>query len=453
MTRRVLTALATPFLLSLFFFVTGANTAYAATAAELEAQISARNDQISSLEADIAAYQKQLDALGTKKNTLRSAIQSLVLSQKQLAAQIQVTNNKIAAANLRISELTLSIGNKESAIAADQDAIAGALRTVAEGERSPLIVSLISAQSLDEAWQTADRAAQFNRALARDIEDLRSARLVLSENRTAVTAAKADLVTLGKNLAVQKRSVDANRAAQELLLRQTNNQEANYQKLIAEKKAAERSFEEELVRLQSQLRLVVHPGSLPKVGSGVLSWPFSLAFMRSCAGRVGLFGNAYCITQYFGTTPFSTANPQVYSGHGHDGIDIAAPIGTPVLAALGGSVLATGNTDLVRDGSGRQCYSFGKWVMIDHGDGINTMYAHLSEIDVSSGERVTTGQTIGLSGMTGYATGPHLHFGVYASEGTKIMTLRQFRGAKIGCADATMPVATLDAYLNPLSYL
>ena len=55
--------------------------------------------------------------------------------------------------------------------------------------------------------------------------------------------------------------------------------------------------------------------------------------------------------------------------------------------------------------------------------------------------------------MTGYATGPHLHFGVYASEGTEIMTLRQFRGATIGCADATMPVATLTAYLNPLSYL
>ena len=91
--------------------------------------------------------------------------------------------------------------------------------------------------------------------------------------------------------------------------------------------------------------------------------------------------------------------------------------------------------------------------MIKHNNGINTLYSHLSTIDVGKGQQVGTGQTIGLSGMTGYATGPHLHFGVYASEGTQIMTLGQFRNATGGCANAKMPVATLNAYLNPMSYL
>jgi len=115
---------------------------------------------------------------------------------------------------------------------------------------------------------------------------------------------------------------------------------------------------------------------------------------------------------------------------------------------MGGTVIGTGNTDLARG-----CYSFGKWVMVEHGNGLSTLYAHLSVIDVGKGQQVGRGQVIGLSGMTGYATGPHIHFGVYATEGTQITTLRQFRGATIGCADASMPVATLTAYLNPLSYL
>jgi murein DD-endopeptidase MepM/ murein hydrolase activator NlpD len=230
---------------------------------------------------------------------------------------------------------------------------------------------------------------------------------------------------------------------------QTKNQESNYQKLIAQKQAAEKAFEQELINLQSQLNLIVNPKLLPKVGSGVLSWPFSNAFMFNCMERKKVFGNIFCITQYFGNTSFSTANPQIYNGKGHNAIDIAALDGTPVRAALAGVVLGVGDTDQARG-----CYSFGKWVMVVHGNGLSTLYSHLSSIDVLKGQNVSTGQVVGLSGRTGYATGPHLHFGVYATQGMQIMRLGDFRnGVKTGCATAIMPVATLDAYLNPLSYL
>lgn len=430
---------------SLFSFIP---VVHAQSAADLQAQIDANNRQLDSLKADIAAFQQQLDSVGVKKNTLQSTISELALSQKKLATQIQVTQNKIASANLEIRQLTNSIGDKEAAIAADQDAISKALRAVAESEKAPLITSLISSDSLSDAWRIADEMTQFNRALSDNINNLRAIRVELAGSRDKVTKAKADLVSLQNDLTLQKRSVDASKNAQQQLLTETKNQESNYQKLIAQKQAAEKSFEQELINLQGQLNLVVHPNLLPKVGTGVLSWPFSNAFMFNCTQRKSVFGNLFCITQYFGNTAFSTANPQIYNGSGHNAIDIAAPIGTPVYSALGGTVLATGNTDLVRG-----CYSFGKWVMIVHGNGLDTMYAHLSEIDVIKGQQVSTKQLLGLSGMTGYATGPHIHFGVYATEGTQIMTLKQFRGATIGCANATMPVATLAAYLNPLSYL
>jgi murein DD-endopeptidase MepM/ murein hydrolase activator NlpD len=173
----------------------------------------------------------------------------------------------------------------------------------------------------------------------------------------------------------------------------------------------------------------VTPGSIPASRAGVLQWPL----------------DSVRITQYFGNTSFATQNPQVYGNKGHNAIDLAASTGSRVKAALDGVVLGTGNTDATCPNA-----SYGKWVFIKHPNGLSTLYAHLSVISVSSGEQVSTGDVIGLSGNTGYSTGPHLHFGVYAASGSKISS---FPSASCRGKTYTMPVADVTAYLNPLSYL
>jgi murein DD-endopeptidase MepM/ murein hydrolase activator NlpD len=104
------------------------------------------------------------------------------------------------------------------------------------------------------------------------------------------------------------------------------------------------------------------------------------------------------------TSPFGPRiNPVTHEYQSlHNGLDIAVPSGTTIVAAAPGTVVTSGYTDIN-----------GNWVKVDHGGGWSTAYLHLTKSMVSAGQRLMAGQVIGLSGATGRATGPHLHFIIY----------------------------------------
>lgn len=404
--------------------------AFAQTAAEIQQQINEQNSQIAELNREIAQFQTQLNATTQQKNTLQNKVNQLDLQRKKLTSQINVTQKQINTTQLQIQQLEAGIEVKEGSISVNEAGLAESIRRLQQADDRPLALVVLSSDTVTDAWQDVDASLVLADAVREDIVTLSAEKQELTTTKATTESKKKEHEQFKRTLVTQQGSLDATRKAQAELLAETKSQESTYQSILAKKKAQQASFEAALQDLQSKLQYTVNPDQITTAGKGVLRWPIDIVR----------------VTQNFGNTAFAMAG--AYNGKGHNGIDLAAQIGTPLKAALSGVVIGTGNTDTVRG-----CYSFGKWVMIKHSNGLSTMYAHLSQISVSSGQSVGTGQLIGYSGETGYATGPHLHFGVYVSSATQIITLGSATKSATACSNAVMPVVPLSGYLNPMNYL
>ena len=149
----------------------------------------------------------------------------------------------------------------------------------------------------------------------------------------------------------------------------------------------QRSYQTAWTQAQVGVGLAMVNQKLP-VGMAIqglnLSWPMS----------------SFVITQPFGPTNVLLEPPYGSYKHFHTGVDISAALGTPVMAAASGLVVAVGHGN----------YGYGNFVVIAHGGGITTLYGHLLQTNVRVGDGVARGQVIGLEGSTGFSTGPHVHF-------------------------------------------
>lgn len=389
---------------------------------EIQAQIDEINKQRAALEKEIAQYQQQINTLSGERQTLQGSIKTLDISRSQTAAKIADIEKKIDGATLKLDKLSLEIGDKEESIALDQAAVAASLRAINTTDDTTLVEMILGAGDLTEAWVAVDNLTALSSALRSHTNALSEAKVALADQQASVVSTRNELSSANDDLGSQKRALDVNRQEKQSLLTQTQSQEAQYQSLVAQKRAEQASFEAALFELASRLQYNADPSAIPSAGSGVLRWPL----------------DSVNITQQFGRTADSG---RLYASGTHDGIDLSAAVGTPVRAALGGTVYE------INEGAVQNC-QYGKWVLIKHANGLATLYAHLSSINVSKGSTVSSGQVIGYSGMTGYATGPHLHFTVYQATA---VTLKQYT-CKSGYT-VTIPIAAPEAYLNPMSYL
>ena len=398
------------------------------TVSELKSKINNSQSEIEKIEAEIRKYEKELQAVSHKKKTLKNALYEIQLSQKKLSNQIYLTEKKIQELEDKIQELQGGVKEKEKKIQENKKLLAKMMRVAQRLEERSLAEILLSNNFADMLHEM-ENIKRLQELISKQNDELRQKKLELQNTAKELEKNKKKLATEKAKLQTQKRSLDIAVREQKKLVRATQNKESNYQKILAAKRKAKEEFEAQMRELESKLKYILNPDTLPQKGSKVFRWPLDKVW----------------ITQYFGNTKFAQSG--AYNGKGHNGMDFGATIGTPVKAVLSGTVVETGNTDAYPG-----CYSYGKWVLIKHGNGLATLYAHLSDIRVKAGQKVYTGQIIAYSGNTGYSTGPHLHFTVYASDAVKVVPLGEYRKTYY-CAKARVPVAPLNAYLNPLDYL
>jgi murein DD-endopeptidase MepM/ murein hydrolase activator NlpD len=398
----------------------------------LQNQISDRNNRLKEIEREIANYQTELKKVGGEKNTLQKAITQLELERKKVNADISYTQNKIGATDLELDKLSLEISTTEKSIALNKRAISETIQALNETDDNSLIEVLLQYDNLSDFWRKIDELEQVRSVMSEKIATLSNEIVLLDSQYDTHTKKRSDLLSLKEQYSDQNEVLVGNKAEKSKLLTATKNEEAEYQKLLSQKKSEYEQILKEMRDFESKLQFILDPNTIPAKGTRVFNWPVENVI----------------ITQLFGGTEFAKQNASVYGGRAyHPGVDFGVPVGTKIYAPLAGTVRATGNTDAVPG-----CYSWGKWTLIDHANGLSTLYAHQSVQSVVAGQQVSTGEVIGYSGNTGYSTGPHLHFTVYAKAG---VTIRKFNEIKAvtSCGAATTPIAASDAYIDPMVYL
>lgn len=407
------------FLILFVVWVLAFGRSEAATVEELKTSIQGRENEIRAIEIEIEGYQKEIDAALSQANTLKNEIKRLDAVLKQLDAQTRLTQRKITASELLIQKLSFDLASTSKKADLKEASLAAVLRTLYEFESDSLVELLLKYEELSDFFGNVEKLHSLEGAVEAELTELKELKVELEERKGEESTTRNQLQDLILELKDRRNVQESVKGEKTKFLTLTKNREVEYQKLVRERERKRAEIVEEIRQREDELRLLIDPSSLPSPRPGVLGWPVSLPK----------------VTQNFGKTSFAR-NSDVYGNGTHNGIDLRAPVGTPIFAAEAGKVKATGNTDNICPGG-----SYGKWLLIEHPSRLATLYAHLALIRVRTGDEVKRAGLIGYGGDTGYTTGPHLHFTVYDA---RTVELRKSRVC------GTLPYG---GYLDPLIYL
>lgn len=341
---------------------------------------------VSDMKDQVDGLSQQIKDLESKMNANKGKLADEKARQEQLTEQIlnveqQVSlyNDKIDEINKMISAKETEIAEKETEIKESEDLFAARLRRMyITNTSSSTLSTLLSASSFSDflnRYEVLKRISQEDRDA---IDALNQQKVEYEQMKSDLDAQKAELKETSDSVNAkytQLKSMYAESEASESSILNANKQ---YMENVEKYKKEQDALEAEIEKmLQTE-------SSKEAYGDGQLRWPVPT--------------RSY-ISSYFGwRTLYGKPNY-------HKGIDIPGPAGTNIVAADAGKVLKVE----------KLTYGYGWHVLVDHGNGVATLYAHCSRIDVKEGQYVQKGQVIAGIGTTGNSTGNHVHFEVRIS--------------------------------------
>jgi murein DD-endopeptidase MepM/ murein hydrolase activator NlpD len=347
--------------------------------------------RIASLQSDIAASKAQEGVLTSQLSAVTAEFESAQAAVDDAEAAVGALEAELASARTRLDQLTARLAAQtrrlERLQAEYQKAVSileGRVRAAYIDEPPDMLSFLVSASSFDEVVDNVEllnRIGRQDKRIARQVE--RARMRTAAERRSTIATKREQAATVS----VISARTDEARTARDRLAGERDRLatvEDMKQSALTNTRETREQYLHEVDSLLAQSAVLAERirGAQDDSGSTGSGEPSAAGFIWPCDGVVvSGFGMRW--------------------GRMHEGIDIGCTFGTPNRAAAAGTVIYAGWLG-----------GYGNLVVVDHGNGLSTAYAHASSILVSVGQSVSQGQTVSLVGSTGNSSGPHLHFEV-----------------------------------------
>lgn len=358
---------------------------------ELNLKIQNQKKQIDNLRIKQQEYQIQIEA--KRRDRVNLSNQLALLENRLTKAQLDIdgVNLEIEKTNLEIQKTEIDSANLDIAIEEKKQHIANLLRLVYKQDQITTIEMLLLNGSLSDFLNQAKYLEDTNNEIGKSVDNLRADKERLDSNKETLNGKNTELLALKEQLKEKENGLSYEQENKTYILEETKSSEKQYQALLAKAKKEQDQAAAEISSAESMIRKKMSQKDQQKLndGNNSIAWPVPKNFITT-----GFHDPDYPYRNIIGE---------------HPAVDIRAAQGTTINSAADGYVAKV-------KFNGDRSYAY---IMIIHGDGLATVYGHVSAVYVSVDQYVVSGQAIGRTGGTpgtigagSTTTGPHLHFEV-----------------------------------------